>query len=236
MTDRALPEPLLEALGYRFRDLALLERALTHASLGDRRHHTETNERLEFLGDRVLGLVVSELLLESYPEEAEGAIARRYADLVRRETLARVAEEIALGDALRLSTGEAATGGRGNPAVLADACEAVIGAMYLDGGLAPARTFVRTRWADFMREWAEPPQDPKTGLQEWAQGRGLPLPEYRMVKRAGPPHKPVFRIEVTVAGEAPATGEGGSKREAERLAAVALLERLAPGATDRGTQ
>ncbi len=230
MTDREPPDELLDALGYRFRDGGLLARALTHASLADQRHHTETNERLEFLGDRVLGVAIAELLLESYPNEPEGAIARRYADLVRRETLARVAGEIGLGAALQLSSGEETTGGRANPAVLADACEAVLGAMYLDGGLEPARAFVRARWAGIMREWAEPPQDPKTALQEWAQGRGLPLPAYRLVAREGPPHKPLFRIAVTVSDGPEAEGEGGSKREAERGAAAALLAQVATDA------
>lgn len=213
-----------ERLGYRFRNRRLLAVALTHASLADALSHGETNERLEFLGDRVLGLIVAELLLESYPEEQEGDIARRYAHLVRRETLARVAGGVGLGEELNLSSGEAATGGRDNPGVLADACEAVIGAMFLDGGLDAVRGFVRRHWTPLMRESAEPPMDPKTKLQQWAQGRGLSLPSYRTVASEGPSHKPVFRVEVAVAGHPLASGEGPSKREAERSAARALLK------------
>jgi ribonuclease III len=235
MTGQSTLDKLGGKLGYRFRKARLLDVALTHASLSDTRRHTETNERLEFLGDRVLGLLVAELLLEAYPDEPEGAIARRYADLVKRESLARVAAELDLGGVLHLSAGEAATGGRNNPGVLADACEAILGAMYLDGGLDPVRDFVRRHWTPMMQAWSKPPKDPKTRLQEWAQGMGLALPVYRMLSAAGPPHKPRFRIEVEVAGYPPATAEGPSKREAERGAAHALLERLVPaeaGQTD----
>ncbi|MEX2643825.1 MAG: ribonuclease III [Acetobacterales bacterium] len=229
MTGPVTLDELGGKLGYKFRKTRLLDVALTHASLSDTRRHTETNERLEFLGDRVLGLLVAELLLEAFPDEAEGAIARRYADLVKRESLARVAGDLQLGGVLHLSAGEAATGGRNNPGVLADACEAILGAMYLDGGLEPARAFVRKHWTPMMQAWNEPPKDPKTQLQEWAQGRGLALPVYRMLSAAGPAHKPMFRIEVEVAGYPSATAEGPSKRDAERGAARALMQRLADG-------
>jgi ribonuclease-3 len=216
-------------LGHRFAEPWRLALALTHPSmvgLGTT-PATASYERLEFLGDRVLGLVIAEWLLERHPDEAEGAIARRHTALVRADALVQVAEGLDLGRYLRLAPGEESGGGRRKPAILADACEAVIGALYLDGGLEPARAFVRGAWAPLLEEdGRRPPDDPKTALQQWALGRGKPLPAYATLGRSGPDHAPVFDVQVSVAGEPAAVGSGGSKREAEKNAATALLAQL----------
>ena len=215
------------ALGHVFNDPQLLAQALTHPSLqmrpgGERMDY----ERLEFLGDRVLGLVIAELLYRRFGTEPEGALAKRLAVLVRRESLARVAGEIGLDRSVQLARSEEDAGGRANPATLADACEAVIGALYLDGGLEVARAFIERWWTPLMLGSSMPPQDAKTGLQEWAQAHGLMLPIYRMQSVEGPAHDPVFAIEVSLAGHAPAVGHGRSKRAAEQAAASEMLNRL----------
>ncbi len=228
MTGRGdTPERLAQKLDHRFARPELLDEALCHSSLAmTQPEETASNERLEFLGDRVLGVVVARLLFDRFVHEDEGALARRHAELVRKETLARVADLLDLGGHLRLARSEEETGGRTNPAILADACEAVIAAMFLDGGLEVAARFIERHWVPLMEEDLTPPKDAKTALQEWAQGRGMPLPDYREVGRDGPPHAPTFRIEVTLPGEEPGSAEGGSKRAAEQAAAQALLERL----------
>lgn len=220
--------PLSAALGHVFERRELLERALTHASDGHGRDaRTDNYERLEFLGDRVLGLVIADLLFTAYRREREGGLARRHTQLVRREALARVAEDIGLGAHIQLSPSEAETGGRGNPSILADCCEAVIAALYLDGGLPAAAGFIHKYWVPLMREAAEPPIDPKTALQEWAQGRGLKLPRYRVSGRTGADHAPMFEIEVAVQGLPRATASGRSKRAGENAAARAMLDAIA---------
>lgn len=210
-----------ERLGYAFSENGLLRQALTHSSATQKR--LKSNERMEFLGDRVLGLVLAEMLLEAFPDEAEGEIAYRFTALAQRDALASVAQAVEIADVLTLSDGERASGGAENPGVLADAVEAVIAAIYLDGGLEPARTFIRAHWADMMRENRRPPKDPKTTLQEWAQGRGIALPTYRVVGQDGPDHQPLFTVEAAIAGHGPAAGQGTSKRAAEQSAAEALL-------------
>ncbi len=220
------PSSLREILGHRFADPDLLQQALTHPSTfgaAAGRRHGASYERLEFLGDRVLGLVVADMLYRSFPGESEGPLARRLAELARKEAIARVAESIDLGRHLVLSRGEEDGGGRQNPSLLADACEAVIGALYLDGGLEAARVFIEREWQPLLEENTRPPKDAKTALQEWAQGSGLPLPSYRIVASEGPPHDPVFEVEVEVAGRPPVTGSGRSRRAAEQAAASALL-------------
>jgi ribonuclease-3 len=184
------------------------------------------NQRLEFLGDRVLGLVISEMLFTAFPDEDEGALARRLAALVRQDGLDQVAREIELGKYLLLSRGEEEGGGRKNPAMLADACEALIGALYLDGGLEMARRFIERHWRPKMDAEAKPPQDAKTTLQEWAQAAGLALPLYTVVKSEGPPHDPVFEVSVSVTGQKPVTARGRSKRAAEQAAARGLLDQV----------
>ncbi len=219
--------PLEEHLGHHFAEPALLDQALTHRSaLRARGPVPEGYERLEFLGDRVLGLVVAELLIRRYPREQEGELTRRHTALVRRDALVRVARLIGLGEYLRLSKGEAGSGARESPTLLADALEAVIAALYLDGGIETARGFIMQFWDPLMAEDQHPPRDAKTALQEWAQGARLPLPNYETVASEGPSHEPLFTVSVSVAGEPAATAQGRSKRAAEQLAAAALLERL----------
>jgi ribonuclease-3 len=212
-------------LGYQFRDAALLELALTHPSLGQK----PNNQRLEFLGDAVLGMVVAELLYSLYPDEQEGELARRHAALVRGETLAGVARQVALGEALRMTQSESLAGGRTTPSNLEDAMEALIGALYLDGGLDAARDFIHTHWSTLAHTLNAPPKDGKTALQEWAQARGLPVPQYQVRETSGPAHAPVFTVEVRLEGHAPAEGRAASKRLAEQQAAEQLLERLSHG-------
>lgn len=220
--------PLSEALGHDFGSSPTLRQALTHPSAtpATNRGRATPYERLEFLGDRVLGLVVAAMLLERFPDEKEGDLAQRHAALVRRETLARVALSTGLDRHLVLSKGEADAGGRRNPAILADACEAVIGALFLDAGFEPAQTCVRRLWTPLMEESASPPKDAKTALQEWAQGLGRPLPVYSTVAAEGPAHGPLFSVMVRVEGESPVTATGPSKRLAEQAAARTLLEKV----------
>lgn len=217
--------PLETTIGYRFRDKALLERALTHISALKGQGRTGSYQRLEFLGDHVLGLAVSEMLFEAFPKAEEGELSRRLADLVRRESCADVARSIDLGDSLRLGASEVRAGGRSRVAILADVCESLIGAVFLDGGYKAAKALVERYWSDRMRKPARPLRDPKTMLQEWAQARGLPTPSYREVERTGPHHDPVFRVAVTLPEREPAEGRGRSKRAAEQAAAAALLAR-----------
>lgn len=218
---------LEERLEYRFLRTDLLERALTHPSVSsDSTHVGGDYERLEFLGDRVLGLVVAEMLFLRFPDEAEGQLARRHAQLVRKETLASVARDIDLGLFMRLEMGDGEPSGRSNPGLLSDACEAVIAALYLDGGLEVVKRFIAANWLQRIEADISPPSDSKTKLQEWAQGRGLPLPKYVEVARAGPPHSPVFTISVEVQGQHSLEGEGRSKRAAEQDAASKLLSLL----------
>lgn len=225
-------DTLADALGHRFADSGLLRRAVTHPSaLSD---SEPSYERLEFLGDRVLGLVIADRLMQRYPEEAEGDLSRRHTALVRSETLSDVAAEICLGAYLIMAKGEDEAGGRKNPALLADACEAVIAALYRDGGLPAAARFIDAHWLSRMEADVEPPLDAKTALQEWAQARGRPVPCYKVVGSEGPDHSPTFTVEVRVEGLPPSTGRGPSKRVAEQAAAAMLLEatRAHPDAHD----
>ncbi len=215
---RDLSCDLADRLGHRFRRPDLLEQALTHASIAS---GVGANfERLEFLGDRVLGLAIAHVLYERFPDESEADMARRHGALVRRDALADVARGLGLGRFLRMARGEDDSGGRDNPTILADACEALLGALYLDGGFAPAERLVRAHWLPLIERSPLPPRDAKTMLQEWAQARGLPLPDYILVASAGPPHEPIFDIEARLAGHEPATGRGRSRRAAEQEAAA----------------
>ncbi|MHA1527809.1 MAG: ribonuclease III [Alphaproteobacteria bacterium] len=217
-------DPLATALGHRFADPALLEQAVTHPSATSPAR--PDNQRLEFLGDRVLGLIVAEALLAAYPDKAEGALAPRFNALVRRETLAEIAAEIGLGEFLRLGRSEATGGGRRKKAILADAMEAVIAALFIDGGMAAARDFILARWRGRIEAQDEAPMDPKTRLQEWAQGRGMVLPAYAVTGREGPDHAPRFTVEAEIESGETAAGQASSKKQAEQLAAAALLARL----------
>ncbi|MGB0749350.1 MAG: ribonuclease III [Magnetospiraceae bacterium] len=220
------PHDLQAALAHSFHDSDLLQTALTHASLAAVTGKSLNNERLEFLGDRVLGLVIARLLFDHFPKEDEGRLARRLAALVSRETLAVVAGQINLGAYLRLSQSEEDSGGRENPGMLANCCEAVIAALYLDGGMEAAAGFIERHWTPLLEELVQAPKDSKTALQEWAQARGLGLPEYSEVARSGPDHAPIFTIQVAVSGYPASRAEGPSKRVAEREAATVLLSRL----------
>ena len=217
---------LEDRIGYRFTDVAMLEIALTHISaLKGARNRAGSYQRLEFLGDHVLGLVISDMLFRAFPKADEGELSRRLADLVRKETCAEIARTIDLGAAIRLGSSEANAGARTRLAILADVCEAVIGAVYLDGGYKAAEELVERLWQVRMRAKAQPLRDPKTVLQEWAQARGLPTPVYREVARSGPDHDPEFRVAVQLPAFTPAEGSGRSKRAAEQAAAAAMLTR-----------
>ncbi|MFD2207109.1 ribonuclease III [Kiloniella antarctica] len=214
-------------LNYNFGNLTLVQQALTHPSAcGRNRIIADSYERLEFLGDRVLGLVVADMLLRNFPDESEGSLAKRFTALVRRETLALVACKLGLEKSIALAKGEEESGERENPALQADVCEALIGALYLDGGYGSAQKFIEANWEILLNQDVSPPQDAKTTVQEWAQGRGLPLPVYREIGRSGPPHAPVFDIEVNVKGLKPALGHGNSKRKGEQEAAKELLKSI----------
>jgi ribonuclease-3 len=213
-------------LGHGFKRPDLLKEALTHRSAAQGRGHA-SNERLEFIGDRVLGLIMAEWLAERFPREQEGELGRRLAFLVSQPVLAGVAETAGVEASLSVSPGEAKAGVAKRATVLADALEATLGALYLDGGLDAARNFVRRAWNDAMTVQADPPKDAKTALQEWAQKRGLELPAYEITGRSGPPHAPEFTVTVTV-GANDALGIAGNRRAAEQAAAEALLMRLSP--------
>jgi ribonuclease-3 len=217
--------PLEKTIGYRFKDSDLLDRSLTHISALSGSNRANSYQRLEFLGDHVLGLIISDMLFRSFPKADEGELSRRLADLVRREACADVARAIELGGALRLGASEANAGGRMRTAILADVCEALVGAVYLDGGYEAAAKLVELLWGERMRAPVRPLRDPKTMLQEWAQARGLPTPAYREIERTGPDHDPVFRVAVALPAREPAEGRGRSKRTAEQAAAEAMLNR-----------
>lgn len=217
---------LEQRIGHAFGDRSLLERALTHVSaIAARGARVDSYQRLEFLGDRVLGLAISDMLHEAFPKAAEGELSRRLAELVRKETCADIAREWGVGEHLRLGGGEAQTGGAKKVAILGDVCESLIGAVYLDAGFDSARELVRRNWSDRMLKPRRPLRDPKTALQEWAQARGLDTPVYREAGRSGPAHAPKFIIAVDVAGFEPVEAEGASKRSAEQAAARAFMTR-----------
>jgi ribonuclease III len=216
---------LEERIGHSFAQASLLDVALTHISALSGKSRAGSYQRLEFLGDHVLGLVISDMLFRAFPAADEGELSRRLADLVRRETCADVARSVDLGAAIKLGASDASAGGRRRLAILADVCEALIGAVFLDGGYAAAAAMIERLWGERMRAPARPLRDPKTVLQEWAQARGLPTPSYREVARTGPHHDPEFRISVALPALEPAEGIGRSKRAAEQAAAAALLAR-----------
>ena len=222
-----LSEPLIRlsrALAHEFRSVELLEAALTHRSVG-----SGNNERLEFVGDAVLGFVVADLLFAEFPDFDEGQKSKTKASLVSTAALARQAERLDLGDHLLLGRGEEKTGGRRKQALLADGYEALIAAIYLDGGIEHARAFILrelTPLVDEVRRDGVSGQDYKSALQELLQARDLPLPDYRLVGTQGPDHRKLFEIEVAVRGEPIAAATGASKKEAEQEAARAALERL----------
>ncbi|MBI3700260.1 MAG: ribonuclease III [Afipia sp.] len=215
-----------ERIGHKFADASLLATAFTHVSaLKSARNRADSYQRLEFLGDHVLGLIVSDMLYRSFPKADEGELSKRLAELVRKETCADVARSLGLDEAIKLGSVGAGAGARLRKSVLGDICEAVIGAIFLDGGYEPSVAFVERNWTERMRKPVRPLRDPKTVLQEWAQGKGLPTPSYREVERTGPHHDPQFRVAVDLPGLKSAEGKGGSKRAAEKVAAMAMLAR-----------
>lgn len=210
-----------DRLGYHFRNSESLERALTHSSRG-----VENYERLEFLGDRVLGLVIAEILYRSFPFEKEGGLARRHSALACTETLAKTARELDIPSVVIASSAELASGGNKQDNLLADCMEAIIGAIFIDGGYIPCQEVITSLWGDKIYTLSQPPVDSKTALQEWAQARGLPIPVYEIIERSGPDHAPVFKIRVTIEGQTQIDAIGSSRRAAEKLAAQMMLDLL----------
>lgn len=215
---------LQEALGHKFSDATLLATALTHASVV---HGAKNNERLEFLGDRVLSLAMAQWLYTAYPQEKEGDLAKRHALLVAKSSLLQVAEALDLAHHVRLSHGESKSGGSKKDTILADCLEAIIGAMFLDGGYVVTDAFIHRHWGKLVSTHTAPPEDAKSKLQVWAQQRGLPLPEYRLVSRTGPDHQPVFEVEVSVRNAGAISAVAPSKQSAEKEAATRMLDKIA---------
>jgi ribonuclease-3 len=216
-------DELLRKLGYRFEKPELLDEALTHVSAPQA--SGQSYQRLEFLGDRVLGLAIAELLFKTFPAAPGQLALRRLAELVRRESCAEIAIAWDVGPYLKLGAGEAHSGERRNQTILADVCEAIIGAVFLDGGYEAARNLVERSFQSLLEAPRRPLRDPKSALQEWAQGRGLPPPTYSIAEQTGPDHAPRFRVMVKVKGSEGAFGQGASKRVAEQAAARSLLLR-----------
>lgn len=207
-------------IGYEFKDKSLLELALTHASTAT----GKTYERLEFLGDRVLGMAVADTLYNKFPEEPEGDLARRLSALVQGETLAQIAREYALGDFIQLSEAERNSGGADNDHILADIVEAILGALYLDADYQTCQKVVSHLWGDRFYEMTQPPQHPKTRVQEWVQSKALGLPSYEIVGQSGPDHAPVFEVRLSVDGYDAVTARGRSRQEAEKKAANRFMK------------
>ena len=223
---RADRSGLEAAIGHRFAKGDLLGTALSHISgVHGGNARAQSYQRLEFLGDRVLGLAVSAMLYTEFPHATEGELSRRLADLVRRESCAEVAALWDVGPYLRLGPGEVQSGGRGRQAILGDVCEAIIGAVFIDSGFEVAAALVRRSWEPRMLAPRRALQDPKTTLQEWAQARGKPTPTYSETERSGPAHAPRFTVTVAIEGSRPADGLGPSKRLAEQAAAEAFMSR-----------
>lgn len=223
MVDAA--QALEKRIGYSFTDRDLLLRALTHSSFGEGRKGERNYERLEFLGDRVLGLMTAEALFNAFDRADEGALAPRLNSLVRKETCADVAKAVGLGDALRMGRSEEKSHGREKVSILGDACEALIAALYLDGGREAVQSFYDAHWGPKIEDLRHKPKDPKSALQEWAAKKGHSVPRYSLTERKGPDHRPHFTVEVQVSPLDAAIGEGGSKQAAEREAATNLLAR-----------
>lgn len=213
---------LYDIIGYSFKDENILREALTHPSL----EGVANYQRLEFVGDRVLGLAIAAWMFELYPDVDEGGLASRHTNLVRREACAKVGEEIGLGDFIHMAKSSEDTGGRKRETIIADVCESLIGAIYLDSSYETAEKFIRNFWKEMAHNVKVAKRDAKTRLQELVQARSKPTPSYVTLEKEGPDHQPIFTIAVRVKGEAEEVGKGKSKREAEQNAAEAMLERL----------
>lgn len=219
-------DELEHRLGRRFEDRDLFERALTHSSAGEGARHIRHNERLEFLGDRVLNLLAAERLMTLHPDLREGELTKRMHGLINRDACARVAERIGLPAALRLAGGESRRGGRANATILGDACEALLAALYLDAGLDQTREVFARIWSgEFEAVETAGASNPKSELQEWAAANKLSPPQYSVIDRSGPAHAPTFIVEVRMGELEPVRARGRSRQEAEKAAAQALLER-----------
>lgn len=218
-------KPIEETLGYTFKNSKLLHQALTHPSALPSGQGVDF-ERLEFLGDRVLGLVVARWLYEEFPQENEGDLAKRLAGLVRKETLVEVAQSIDLAQFMRMKREKSPSEIKRLETLLADGCEALIGALYLDGDLEVAHAFIHQHWKDLFKKTPEPPRDSKSILQEWIQGKGKSHPQYVVLSSSGPAHSPHFIVQVQIEGMDPITGEGSSKRHAEKVAAQNMLDMI----------
>lgn len=214
---------LEEKIGYVFKDRNLLDRAMTHASAISDKSARFSYERLEFLGDRVLGLVIAEFLFRKFEGEPEGGLAPRLNVLVNRDACADASRRLGLDSFLILDHAEENAGGRQKASILSDICESLLGAVYLDGGLKPARAIIETTWAPMLKGLGKRPKDAKSALQEWAQGVGLAMPAYEIVGRGGPDHAPEFIARVQVGDLPPIEGRGPTKQEAQRMAALSLL-------------
>ncbi|MDC9701401.1 MAG: ribonuclease III [Alphaproteobacteria bacterium] len=214
---------LQERLDYRFSDVGLLIEALTHGSAAFYPGPSATYQRLEFLGDRVLGLVIADALLKLFPDAHEGELAQRLNSLVRCDTCAKVARDLNLGSCLIIGFSEEFSGGREKNAILADVMESLIGAIYFDSGFEVVQLFVESNWKKYLMVAGQPCRDAKTILQEWVQKEGFLLPVYAIVDQSGPAHEPVFRISVSISGLKPAFGTGKSRRDGEQMAAAAML-------------
>lgn len=221
-------EKLEKEIGHSFSNKEFLIEALTHSSAG----HQKNYERLEFLGDRVLGLVVAEMLFKKFPNEPEGDLAKRLAALVQGSFLATIAQKIDLGKFIIFSDSEKRAGGQQNENILADVFESVIGALYLDGGFQKCHKLIDRLWVDGFYEMKAPPQHPKTRLQEWAQAQGLPLPVYEIIEQSGPDHMPVFDIQLSVEGYDTITAQGASRQQAEKNVAQSFINKIIDKAHD----
>jgi len=219
---------LYQKIGYVFNNQDLLKEALTHpsSSINEYGKREENYERMEFLGDAVLCFVITELLISEYKLEKEGSLAKRRAALVCKDTLANIAEKFKLGEYLIMTEGEEHSGGRSNCNNLENSLEALIGAIYLDGGIDNVSKFIHKFWAPIAKEMKDAPKDPKTTLQEWSQKHGKKIPQYHIIESSGPSHAPIFTVEVTVEGLEPVNASANSKKLAERLAAELLLKNI----------
>ena len=219
-------DALQTRLGLTFQDPALLELALTHASVGEGARKAADNERLEFLGDRVLGLMIAEALVDAFPDAEEGEMSKRFHTLVSRDTCADIARQLELGAAIRLAAGETKSGGRSNPTILGDALEALMAAVYRDRGYEAVKAAFLPLWRQAITASADVQRsNPKSFLQEWAVAHGKPAPVYQLISRKGPDHAPVFTIAAQVEGFAPQPATGKSRQDAEKAAALGLIER-----------
>ncbi|MEM9468648.1 MAG: ribonuclease III [Pseudomonadota bacterium] len=211
-----------EVIGYQFEDRHLLERALTHSSTGDEYNY----QRLEFLGDRVIGLVIAEALFKKFRSEQEGGLAKRHTALVQGSTLAVIGQAHGFNEFIQFSDAEKLAGGDQNENIIADVVESLLGAIFIDGGYEAVKTVILKLWGDNIETLKKAPQDPKTELQEWVQARQLPLPVYTILSKDGPDHAPVFTVELAIEGINPITDKGSSRRQTEKTLARTMLKQL----------